>query len=812
MRIHVSAFVIGVALLQQQANLYAPSICILTFCACLVGLILFIVFWRRELHGLARKICVVALFLVSGFSYASLYAHYALQNQLPAALEVQDITMIGVVDSLPQQLEQGVRFQFSVERVISEAVAFQDFPKKISLGWYSPRGTSNTDQKKTVEATPEIKPGQRWQLTARLQRPHGNANPYGFDYEVWLLEQGVRATGTVRESDDLPNVKQEDFVSGIGYAIDRVRYALREKIHAALPNNPYTGVIVALVIGDQREIAQSDWKIFNRTGIGHLISISGLHITMISGMFAGLIFALWRRSFFTQSQLPLLIPAQKIAAIAGACMALFYVSLAGFGVPAQRTLVMLLVVALAMLSGRAISISAVLFVALGTVVVFDPWAVLWPGFWLSFGAVAVLLYVTNGRTEKSDQTTREKMRSILRNATRTQYAVTVGLIPLSLLLFAQISLVSPIANAVAIPLISFVVTPLALLGTLLPAPMASWVFQLAHWLIVQLVHFLNLLSVESLAIWATPTPSFLVFVLALLGTAWLLAPRGWPHRSLGLVCWLPIICSSPSAPQMGEMRVTAFDVGQGMAVLVETAHHRVLYDTGPYYSPESDGGSRVILPYLSARGIRALDLMVVSHNDNDHSGGALSLNAALQISTTLTSLKTESPIVFSAKNHVRCEARQKWRWDDVEFEMLQPFAVSYESEKWKPNARSCTLKISTKKHSLLLPGDIEAVQEDELLHMTPEKLPSTVLLAPHHGSGTSSTPEFLKAVHPEIAIFQVGYNNRYHHPKPDVFERYENFGIKRLRTDASGALSLYFGNALTFSEYRKTHARYWYSQ
>ena len=811
MRIQISAFVIGVALLQQQADLFAPSICILAFCACLFGLVS-IVFWRRDALVMTRKICLAALFFSLGFSYASLYAHYALQNQLAAAFEGQEVTMIGVVDSLPQQLDEGVRFQFSVESVISGSILSKDFPKKISLGWYSKLGASNTDQKQPVDSTPEIKPGQRWRLTARLQRPHGNANPYGFDYEVWLLEQGVRATGTVRENIQVPHLRMDDFVSGIGHSIDRLRYAIREKIHASLPNNPYAGVIVALVIGDQREIAQSDWKIFNRTGVGHLISISGLHITMVSGMFAGLIFVLWRRSFFTQSQFPLLIPAQKVAAIAGASMALFYVALAGFGVPAQRTLVMLIVVALAMLGGRAISISAVLFVALGTVVVFDPWSILWPGFWLSFGAVAALLYVTLGRTEKTDQSTREKLRSMLRSALLTQYAVTVGLIPLSLLLFAQISLVSPLANAIAIPLVSFVITPLALLGALLPSPIATWVFQMTHWLIVQLVHFLNLLSVDSLAIWATPTPSFFYFLLAILGTAWLLAPRGWPYRKLGLVCWLPIICSSPSAPQMGDMRVTAFDVGQGMAVLVETANHRLLYDTGPYYSPESDGGSRVILPYLSARGIPALDLMVVSHNDNDHSGGALSLHAALKIAVTMTSLKTDSPIIFSAKNHVRCEAGQKWRWDEVEFEILQPFAVSYESEKWKPNARSCTLKISTKKFSLLLPGDIEAVQEDELLHMTPEKLPATVLLAPHHGSGTSSTPEFLKAVHPEIAIFQVGYNNRYHHPKAEVLERYDNFGIMRLRTDASGALSLYFRDTLTYSEYRKSHARYWYAR
>ncbi|GGC99461.1 DNA internalization-related competence protein ComEC/Rec2 [Undibacterium terreum] len=560
---------------------------------------------------------------------------------------------------------------------------------------------------------------------------------------------------------------------------------------------------------------QSDWKVFNRTGIGHLISISGLHITMVAGLFAGLVYWLWRRSFFTRAQLPLLLPAQKAAAVAGALMAFIYVALAGFGVPAQRTLYMLMVIAAAMWLGRLTSVSHVLCLALGIVIVLDPWAVLWPGFWLSFGAVAIILFAGVGRVQYVQQhglkrRWSEVWREAWRAASHTQYVVTVGLVPLTLLLFGQISLISPVANAIAIPLVSFVVTPLALAGSLAPAPIAGWLLQLAHACIASLATCLEYLSKLSYSVWTTPIPAAWMFVLAMLGTLWLLAPRGWPSRWLGALCWLPLLCNLPSHPQEGDMTITAFDVGQGMALLVETSGHRLLYDTGPFYSPESDGGNRVILPYLDARGIGKLDAVVISHNDNDHSGGALSVFQHVKVGWVTSSLAPESAIVAAAPNHRRCEAGQAWDWDGIHFEMLQPAAPSYDSQKWKPNARSCMLKITQDRHSILLPGDIEAIQEQELLYSSADKLPATVLLAPHHGSGTSSTAPFLQAVHPQLALFQVGYRNRFHHPKLEVFERYADFGIKRLRTDESGAITLQFGTDLEFSEYRSEHARYWY--
>jgi competence protein ComEC len=292
----------------------------------------------------------------------------------------------------------------------------------------------------------------------------------------------------------------------------------------------------------------------------------------------------------------------------------------------------------------------------------------------------------------------------------------------------------------------------------------------------------------------------------------MLTPRGWPLRWIGTVGWIPLLLNVPSHPEPGEWVVTAFDVGQGMALLIETEHHRLLYDTGPSYSPESNGGNRVVLPYLKARGISKLDGVIVSHSDADHSGGALSIFDEIAIDWVASSLPLEHKIVVAAPHHRRCVAGQTWEWDGVLFEMLHPTSVSYTSTKWKPNARGCTLKITRGTQSMLLPADIEAVQEAELLESMPDKLRATVLLAPHHGSGTSSTVSFLTAVKPEVALFQVGYRNRYHHPKQEVFARYGELGIQRVRTDESGAIALQFGSGLELIEYRTVHARYWYGR
>ncbi|GJJ02134.1 DNA internalization-related competence protein ComEC/Rec2 [Duganella rhizosphaerae] len=737
-------------------------------------------------------------------------AHRVLAPQLAAADEGRDFTLVGTIDNLPYRFDQGVRFNFAVERVLGRP---QDtVPPHISLAWYA----GFRDQ---VNEIGDVQPGERWQLTVRLQRPHGNANPYGFDYEAWLLEQGLRATGYVRPAPD--NRRLDSFVFSAGDVIEHSRALLRARILAALPGKPYAGVIVALVVGDQRGIDQSDWNVFNRTGIGHLISISGLHITMVAGLFALAAFNLWRHSFFTRAQLPLLLPAQKVAALIGATVALFYVLLAGFGVPAQRTLYMLMVVAAALWMNRIASVSHVLCCALGVVVLIDPWAVLWPGFWLSFGAVATILYATVGRTTRRPAphnkdvprpSRREQLWQALRIGAHTQYAVTFGLVPLTMLLFAQVSVVSPLANAVAIPLISLVVTPLALVGSMLPAWLAAPVLGLAHLLVEWLAACLQWFSGLRYAVWNAPTPPFWLFCWAMGGTIWLLAPRGWPVRWLGLASWIPLLAAEPSHPAPGRMTVTAFDVGQGMALLIETSGHRLLYDTGPAYSPTSNAGNRVILPYLKARGIAALDGMIVTHSDADHSGGALSVLDGVQVDWVLSSLSPMHPIARAARQHLHCAAGQRWDWDGVRFELLHPPAASYADAMLKPNARGCTLKITAGGRSMLLAADIEAAQEAALVQRDGAGLRADVLLAPHHGSGTSSTPAFLLAVHPQTALFLVGYRNRYHHPKPEVYERYGQLHIERLRTDQAGALILDFGDAVAISSWRQTNARYWYDR
>ena len=792
MRSFILGFVTGVTCLQTTATLPTPRL----MAGYAAAALLLLTCTRAIRYPPARIATIATAGLLAGYAWAAFLAQATLAPVLAANDEGRDVRIVGIVETLPYRFDQGVRFDVHVERTLDADVRL---PPHVALSWYAGRYGAR-------QAVGDVQPGQRWALTVRLQRPHGNANPGGFDYEAWLLEQGVRATGYVRADDG--NRQLDAFVASPGVIVERVRAALRARIQAALAGRAYAGVIVALVIGDQRGIDQSDWQVFNRTGIGHLISISGLHITMIAGLAAWAMSALWRRSFFTDARLPLRLPAQKVAALTGAVVALLYVLLAGFGVPAQRTLYMLSVVALALWMGRLAAVSHVLCMALGVAVLLDPWAVLWPGFWLSFGAVAVILFAGHGRIGPPPT----GPRAALLLAGRTQWAVTAGLVPLTLLLFGQVSVVSPVANAVAIPLVSFVVTPLALAGSLVPGAPGDWLLVLAHWAVAMLAALLRYMAAWPGAVWRAPAPQAWVFVLGLGGTLWMLMPRGWPHRWAGAVALLPMLLQLPDHPRAGSFRVTAFDVGQGMALLVETERHRLLYDTGPAYAPGADGGSRVILPFLRMRGIATLDGIVVSHADTDHAGGALAVLEGVDAGWLASSLPDDHAIVRAVRRHVRCGAGQHWEWDGIAFDMLHPTPASYDDAHLKTNARSCTLRISNGRRTVLLAGDIEAAQEAALLERAPDRLRADVLLAPHHGSGTSSTLAFLQAVRPGIAVFQVGYRNRYHHPKPEVYERYGALGALRLRTDEAGALALDVGADVAWHGYRTEHARYWYGR
>jgi len=856
MRSACLAFVAGAWWLQQQADLLDGAIVrVLAATAVATVLLISAVARRRrraprvavDLHAqhppagsrahigrLARRTAVAGCVFVAGFAWATWRAELRLAESLPRALEGRDLVVVGTVSGLPGSDARGVRFPFTVESVVGRDEAGRPLrvPSALSLGWYRPRVRGGVDD----ASIPDIQPGQRWRLTIRLKRPHGSANPSGFDYEYWLLEEGLRATGSVRpgvdldadvSDEDLPSTeartstrKLSEFVWTGGHVVERVRAKLRERVFAALAQGrplaesaPYAGVIVALIVGDQRAIDPSDWVVFNRTGIGHLVSISGLHVSMLAALGAWIVFGLWRRHPARCARLP----AHQAAAAAGTLVALLYCLLAGFGVPAQRTLYMIAIVAFALWTRRIGSVSRVLCIALALVVAIDPWAVMGSGFWLSFTAVAAIFYVTSGRLVAVADTRLRRAWQAMRVAARVQWAVTLALTPLTLLFFNQVSLISPVANAVAIPLVSFVVTPLSLAGAVLPTLVGTWLLRTAHAIVALLASWLQVLSATPIAVWSGATPNAPAFVCAMIGVAWWLAPRGIPLRWTGALWMVPLFAWPPDRPMPGEVRLTALDIGQGTTVLVETNATSTLYDTGPSYAPDNDAGNRIIVPFLRARGIATLDTMVVSHNDNDHSGGALSVLRAIDVRQVRSSLAPEAPIVRASSRHTRCEAGQSWSADGVRFDLLSPSADVYLPRAGrapaKPNALSCVLRVEAEGHVMLLTADIEKPQETAIVERSRDALAADALLVPHHGSRTSSTAGFLEAVRPSLAIVQSGYLNRFGHPRPDVLARYDARGIEVLRNDRDGAVTVTMGrDGLGIDRYRTSHRRYWYGR
>lgn len=727
----------------------------------------------------------VPLALILGFCWALGCAHLRLADRLDPDLEGVDVEAVGVIAGLPAAGERSLRFAFEVES------ASHPLPARVLLSWY--RRPLAQEQSAVLAEVPH--PGERWRFTLRLKRPHGHVNPHGFDYEAWLLERGIGATGYVKAGGGA--MKGQGAPLRMGWRnsvldrIEQAREAVRDRFQRVLGETPAAGILAALAVGDQRAIASDEWRLFSATGVTHLMSISGLHVTLVSGLVAWLVAAFWRRV----PALALALPARKVAALAAIAGALGYTLLAGFAVPAQRTFWMVAVVALALWSGRIASPARTLALALAVVLLADPWAGLSPGFWLSFGAVALIFLA--GAAGRRDEP------AVLQWA-RIQWAITVGLAPAALFLFSQVSLVGPLANAVAIPLVSVVVTPIALAAAVLPfdAPLA-----LAAWLVQWLLQFLEWCASLPFATWQQPSPPWWCLFAAAAGTLWLVAPRGVPWRATGLALMAPAFAWPVAAPAPGEAWVVTLDAGQGLAVLVRTANRALLYDAGPAFGTESDSGERIILPYLRAIGVGRLDALVVTHNDIDHSGGAASVLQALEVDRFLSSLPAASPLLALAPAE-RCAAGQAWEWDGVRFEMLHPAAGATER---RINNLSCVLKVSSPGGAMLLTGDIEREAEAALLARDPGALRAHVLLVPHHGSRTSSGAEFIAAVAPRAAVVPAGYRNRFGHPAAEVVARYAEAGVALRRTDREGALATRLSaRGVEIEGERERRRRYWH--
>lgn len=748
-------------------------------------------------------------FFLAGVVWVTLRAGAILQDELPSDLEGRDLLVQGHVADIPQFTDYGLRFLFDVStaRLNDRSVRV---PRRVQLNL---RSYNNADSAMPAR----LRAGEAWRFMVRLKRPRGFQNPGGFDYEAYLFRQRIRARGYVRTRHEPARLAGQvpGFARAAGYAIARARQDIGDHIRRLLPGNAYAGIITALVNGDRRSISDDQWLVLRRTGTLHLVAISGLHISLI----AGLAYFLGRYLWSVPGTTVLRLPAPAFGALCALAAAVLYAALAGFVIPTQRALIMLAVAMSGVLLRRRFASTQLLAVALLLVLVHDPLAVMATGFWLSFAAVAIIVFAVNDTSGA---------RSLWRKWGYLQWAIALGMLPLMLLLFQQVSLVAPIANTLAVPMFSFLVVPLSLAGiaaqATLPQALAGVLFQSAAWLLDLLWQVLGLLSQWEYGQWTQHRPPWWAVACGAIGVALLLAPRGTPARWVGAVWLLPLFLVRPPGPQPGEVWFSLLDVGQGLAAVVRTQHHVLVYDTGPRFSATFDTGAAVVVPYLRANGVARVDTLLLSHGDNDHVGGARSVLRAYPASTVLSNVQLEGITPQP------CRAGRSWRDGEVEFEVLSPpediesvSAIALEEVRSQAGARrrrrrargndlSCVLRVRSPYGNILLPGDIEALAEHALIERYGSGLASTVLVVPHHGSKTSSTTPFVAAVRPTHALFPVGYRNRYRHPHRDVVARYGEADAARYDSAAHGAIEVRLGaQGITLNVYRETHQRYWFT-
>lgn len=720
------AFLLGCVLISQLSSM--PPTSLWLGLSCILLLTIFFRWW------------IISAFIFA-LCFSSWQADDRLNNRLIAEHIGVNLTVTGTIQSIPQQHPNRVRIDFQPDPNTHK------LPKRIRLNWYFPPADIPSA-------------GESWQLTMRLKPPHGMANPGSFDYEGWLFQHHIGATGYVRDTPENQRIAKAPVLS-----IHCWRQAIAMTWETILFDSPNLPLIQGLTVGLRDNLQSRHWSVLRDTGTSHLLAISGLHI----GLAAGLGFFAFRWLWSLRSGNLLIFPAISVGAVGGILMAWFYALLAGMSIPSQRAVIMISIFMLALLFRRNALSYQLLAGSLICILLIDPFSVLSAGLWLSFMAVAIILYVSQNRHP----------------APRWMWAkihiwIALGLSPFLLLFFSQTSLIAPLANIIAVPLVSFLVVPLLLIAVMLLAVHEAWASYpliIADWLLTRLWWGLEFLADLPAATWHTAVLPWPFILIALLGIIVLLAPRGLPTRSLGLFLLLPALTYSPERPAQGDYWFTLLDVGQGLASVVQTQSHALVFDSGPKFG-EFDTGEAVVVPFLRQQGIRQLDILLISHGDNDHIGGADSILTALPVATRLIN----PPELLEGSS--ACLAGQHWLWDGVMFEILYPGANAQGSS----NDLSCVLKITGRGGSTLLTGDIERRAEFSLLRQQPEKLAADILVVPHHGSQTSSSEAFIDAVNPRYALFATGYLNRFQFPAKTVAERYAARDITTFNTADSGAL------------------------
>ena len=726
--------------------------------------------------ALSPQARIAALFL-AGALWCLLRAHLALAEVLPPHLKSRDLVAEGTIAGIPEVQAARTRFLFLVSR--SSLLEPQDtdrgvraYSGRVRLNWYG---------------APRLRAGQQWRLVLRLRPPRGFANPGGFDYEKWLFANGIRATGYVR---DAPTAQL--LGAGSPWNIDRWRQHIAERIAETLPADPAAGIVTALAVGERHAISSRQWSVLRDTGTAHLMAISGLHVALVAGFGFYLGRHLWSRF----AAACLFLPAPKAGALVALMAGTGYAAMAGFSLPTQRALILLGVLMWCRICGRNTSFSVALCLALLAVLVADPLSVLGPSLWLSFGAVAVLAFGMMHRIPVRDTAPATRLWWTWG---RAQFIVAVGLAPLLMLVFGQLPLAAPVANAVAIPWTGFLIVPAAIGGALLVSvsPAAGGaLLKVAGQGVSLLWPLLDWIEGANLILGAAGPVTLTAGVMAAVGAALLILPREVPARWLGAILMLPLLMARPPQPAPHALWVTLLDVGHGLAVVVRTRNHILVFDTGPVYRGGFDAGRQIVAPFLRNQGVTRIDTVVLSHADWDHAGGLAGLTAEIP---AMRILGPEPDV---------CVAGQAWRWDGYLFSMMHPAP----GDRFNGNNGSCVLKVSGPGGSLLITGDIEAAAESRLIHRFGGRLRSDILIVPHHGSHTSSTASFIEQVRPDLALVSNGDGGRRRRPHPQVLKRYQRAGIAVMETAREGAISVELDadrGASPPRGYRRTARRYW---
>lgn len=770
MRLFSLIFLLGILLLQQFP--YLPD-------KKWIILIISIAIFSRVFLSKYRKYVSILIIGALGFAWCLWYAHAQSVWTLPDNLEGKTIVATGHVASIPDTSDHITAFLFSIKTIYFEN---KMYPAKglIRLSWRS---------YKNQKIDGLLKVGDKWQLTVRLKKIHGLMNPGSFDYEAHAFHEGIRAAGYIvnhAENKLLDNNK-------LYYPLSRAREFLKNKIEKNLPLSNTSPWIIALTLGERHGINQENWEILRNTGTNHLMAIAGLHIGFMSGFTFSFLAWLWRRNIWLSSK----IPSQHVGAIAALCMALTYSAMAGFSIPTQRACIMLTVFLIILLLRRKIIAWQAWSIALLTVLFINPLSVLTESFWLSFGAVALIIYGVSARLSP---------KGIWWKWGRIQWVIAVGLVPFSIWLFQQCSIVSFVANSIAIPWVGFLIVPLCLLGSfilLFSEKIGGIVLTFADQLLGVLWIILTWFSHLPWSSWYQMVPSFWALLIACIGVVILLLPIGFPGRYLGVIGFLPLFCYQVPAPPAGDVWLTLLDVGQGLATVVQTQKHTLVFDTGAKLGKSYDMGESVVIPFLRSIGAKQIDMLVISHGDNDHIGGSGALLKRLPVRAIKSSVPKKLP-VFSSY----CLRGEAWTWDQVHFKFLYPSPDTLNLN----NDSSCVLRITAGNKHILLTGDIEKFSEKYLVKFEEENLKANILVAPHHGSKTSGVDAFLQAVNPQHVLFPFGYRNRYHFPHKSIIEKYDLLQSKKWDTAHAGAIMFFISANNAISDpvvYRDSHKRYW---